>query len=70
MSLADEILDKWAPVLAGVDLRTGDKGRFEIDIDGEPIFSKKDLRRFPQAGEVVRLLNPRLGPPPEWRSSN
>ena len=70
MSLADEILDKWAPNLSGVELKSGTKGRFEVDIDGETIFSKADLRRFPQAGEVVKLLAPRLGRPPEWRSTH
>ena len=69
MSLANEILDRWAPVLAGVDLRTGDKGRFEVEVDGEPIFSKTDLKRFPQRGEIVALLSPRLGRAPEWRST-
>ena len=70
MSLANEILDKWAPALSGVELRTGIKGRFEVEFDGEPIFSKAELRRFPNPGEVVKLLGPRLGRPAEWRSSH
>jgi len=68
VSLANEILDKWAPNLSRVDLRTGVKGRFEVEIDGEPIFSKAELKRFPAPGEVVRLLSPRLGGPVQWRS--
>jgi selenoprotein W-related protein len=31
-------------------------GVFEITVDGELIFSKKRLGRFPDDGEVVRLL--------------
>ena len=68
MSLAHEILESWAPNLSGVDLRTGVKGRFEVEIDGEAIFSKADLKRFPAPDEVVRLLSPRLGGPVQWRS--
>lgn len=68
MSLADEILDRWAPVLSAVELKTGDKGRFEVLFDGEEIFSKAKLGRFPAEQEVAELLEPRLGPAPEWRS--
>ena len=70
MSLANEILDRWAPALSGVELRTGTKGSFEVEIDGEPIFSKADLKRFPKPGEVVNLLSPRLGRPAQWRSNH
>jgi hypothetical protein len=36
-------------------------------IDGQEVFSKARLDRFPAEGEVKRLLEPRLGPPPRWR---
>jgi len=70
VSLAEELLGRWAPVLAGVELKTGSKGRFEIQIDGDEIFSKARLDRFPNKGEVVKILQPRLGSPPEWRPSH
>jgi selT/selW/selH-like putative selenoprotein len=63
-------MDRWAPVLEGVELKTGSKGRFEVHLDGEEIFSKARLDRFPANGEVVKLLAPRLGPPPQWRSDH
>ena len=31
-------------------------GVFEISLDGNPIFSKKALGRFPDDGEVVGLI--------------
>jgi selenoprotein W-related protein len=31
-------------------------GVFEIEVDGRPIFSKKSLGRFPDDGEVLRLI--------------
>ena len=70
MSLARELLERWAPVLDGVELKTGSKGRFEIHVDGDEVFSKARLDRFPAKGEVARLLEPRLGAPPEWRSTH
>jgi selT/selW/selH-like putative selenoprotein len=63
-------MDRWAPRLDGVELKTGSKGRFEVLIDGYEVFSKARLDRFPAEGEVAKLLEPRLGPPPQWRSSH
>jgi len=68
VSLAEELLDRWAPALAGVELKTGSNGRFEISVDGREVFSKAKLDRFPAKGEIVKLIEPGLGPPPEWRS--
>jgi len=62
-------MDRWAPRLDGVELKTGSKGRFEVAIDGQEVFSKARLNRFPADGEVAKLLEPNLGAPPQWRSS-
>ncbi len=35
-------------------------GVFEVELDGELIFSKKRLRRFPEDGEVEALIERRL----------
>jgi selT/selW/selH-like putative selenoprotein len=69
VSLATELLDGWAPALDGVELKTGSKGRFEVLLDGEEVFSKASLDRFPTEGEVARILQPKLGPPSQWRSA-
>ena len=70
MSLAAEIMDRWAPVLSGLELKTGSHGAFEVDIDGERVFSKARLDRFPKAGEIAKLLEPRLGQRPAWRPTH
>jgi len=31
-------------------------GVFEVEVDGKRVFSKRALRRHPEAGEVVRLI--------------
>jgi hypothetical protein len=36
-------------------------GRFEVALDGAPVFEKSKLRRHAQPGEVLDLLKQRLG---------
>jgi selT/selW/selH-like putative selenoprotein len=50
-----------------VSLRTGSKGRFEVTLDGQLIFSKAKLRRFPNRGEILKLAEATLGPAIAWR---
>jgi selT/selW/selH-like putative selenoprotein len=70
VSLAAEIMDSWAPVLDSVEVKMGSKGRFEVALDGEEIFSKAKVSRFPAPGEIVKILQPKLGPPPQWRPTH
>jgi selT/selW/selH-like putative selenoprotein len=51
-----------------VELRPGDKGTFEVTLDGETVFSKKQEKRFPSQRELATLLEERLGPPLPWRA--
>ena len=67
MSLASEILDGWAPVLSGVELKGGSKGRFEVTLDGELIFSKSSVGRHAEPGEVRSEVERRIGKPLNWR---
>ena len=69
MSLATEILVGWAPIMRTVDLRSGDKGRFELTLDGKLVFSKAESHRFPEPGEVARIIEAKLGTPLEWRKA-
>ena len=69
MSLADELLSRWAPIMRAVELQSGNNGRFEVTLDGELLFSKKATGRFPKPGEVAGLFERKLGPALEWRQS-
>jgi predicted Rdx family selenoprotein len=69
VSLASELLARWAPIMRTVELRSGGSNRFEITLDGELLFSKKALDRFPEPGEIAGLFERRLGPPLEWRQT-
>jgi selenoprotein W-related protein len=39
-----------------VELIAGSGGVYEISVDGRSIFSKKQLGRFPEDGEIVSLI--------------
>jgi len=67
VSLAGEILDGWAPVLSALELKGGSKGRFEVTLDGELIFSKAALGRHAEKGEVKAEVQRRIGAPLPWR---
>lgn len=48
----------WKPVLI-----KGSGGVFEVRADGERVFSKKQVGRFPNPGEVIEALRARASPP-------
>ena len=52
--MAAEISDKFGVTS---DLIEGDKGIFDVVVDGNLIFSKFDVDRFPDDGEVMKLLS-------------
>jgi selT/selW/selH-like putative selenoprotein len=52
-----------------VEIRSGEKGRFEVSLDGKPVFSKAASRRFPEPGEIARTFEKTLGPALEWRET-
>ena len=45
----------------GIDapIREGAKSQYDVVVDGETIFSKQELGRFPDDGEVLELLGSR-----------
>lgn len=52
----------WAPIIEAIDLIPASKGRFEVTIDGELVFSKAALGRHAEPGEVVALAREKMGP--------
>ncbi|HEX3425565.1 MAG TPA: Rdx family protein [Acidimicrobiales bacterium] len=63
VGLTDELLNNWAPIIKTVELLPSSKGRFEVSLDGELIFSKAQQGRHAKPGEVVGLVTGRIGPP-------
>jgi len=69
VSLAGELLGRWAPIIRAVELVSASHGRFDISLDGELVFSKKASGRFPKPGEVAGQFEKKLGPALDWRQS-
>jgi selT/selW/selH-like putative selenoprotein len=55
-------LQGWAPVIATIELLPSSKGRFEVTLDGDLIFSKASVGRHAKPGEVAALVRERIGP--------
>jgi selenoprotein W-related protein len=62
VGLTDELLTGWAPIIEGIDLIPSSKGRFEVTLDGDLIFSKAALGRHAEPGEIANIVRERLGP--------
>ena len=62
VGLADELLTGWAPIIERVDLIPSSKGRFEVTLDDELIFSKTALGRHAEPGEIAGIVRERVGP--------
>lgn len=41
---------------ANIDLIVGSGGNFIVEVDGKVIFSKRDIGRFPNNGEILELI--------------
>jgi len=50
--LAEEILVEYKKDIASFTLVPSDRGRFELSVNGELIFSKVQEGRFPEYGEI------------------
>ena len=54
--LAQELLTTFEQDLYSVSLKPGSGGIFEISLNGQLIFSRKEAGRFPEAKEVKQLI--------------
>ena len=57
MSLVDELLKNYEHVIESVALIPSDEGRFEVSVNGKLVFSKLQLKRHAEAGEIVNLIH-------------
>ena len=54
--MADEIITEFGETINTITLVKGSSGRFEVSVDGVPVFSKADSHRHAQPGEVPDLI--------------
>jgi len=62
VGLTDELLQGWAPIIKDIDLVPSSGGVFEVTLDGDLIFSKANLGRHAERGEVAGIVREKLGP--------
>ncbi len=60
MSLAADLLKNFEPQIRSIALVPGVGGRFEVSVDDQVVFSKLQLGRHAEPGEVVKLVRQRL----------
>jgi selenoprotein W-related protein len=55
------VLEEWESRLTAVEIVTGTGGVFDVHVDGELVFEKKMLGRYPEPDDVLHLLRAALG---------
>jgi predicted Rdx family selenoprotein len=60
----------WAPILSGIELRSGTQGVFKVSLDGVLLFDKAHSGYLPNADEVANLVQARVGDRLRWRKSD
>ncbi len=60
--LAQELLTTFESDIKGLSLVPGTGGIFEVRLNGEVIFSRKEQSRFPESKELKQLLRDRIDP--------
>ena len=60
--LAQELLTTFEKEIGEVSLRPGGSGIFDVAVEDEVIFSRKDHQRFPEAKELKQLIRDKICP--------
>lgn len=68
--LAQELLSTFGTDLGEVALKPGQGGIFEVYLDGEQLFSRKQAGRFPESKELKQLVRDRIDPERELGHSD
>ena len=55
------ILEEWEDVVGAVEVVPGANGIFDVHVDGELVFTKSMLGRYPDPDDVAPLLRAELG---------
>jgi len=56
VSLASDLAREFEPEIESLELLPSDGGKFEVSVNGELVFSKKQLGRHAEPGEVTGLV--------------
>lgn len=61
MSATRDLLNNYQHVISGLRLTTGDKGVFDVVVDGTTIYSKAATGRHAHDGEVLERFTDLIG---------
>ena len=61
MSLTDELLKNYEHVIETIMLVPSEGGRFEVTVNGQLLYSKLQLHRHAEPGEVLGLVKNIVG---------
>jgi selenoprotein W-related protein len=62
VSATQDLLSHYQHVIEEVRLVTGDKGVFDVRVDGDLVYSKRATGRHAKPGEVLQRFREQLGP--------
>lgn len=62
VSATTDLLGAYQHVIEDLRLVTGDKGVFDLRVDGELLYSKHETGRHAEPGEVLTLFQELIGP--------
>ncbi|CAG0961814.1 hypothetical protein ANAEL_00673 [Anaerolineales bacterium] len=57
MSLVEELLREYEHVIESVALIPSDGGRFEVEVNEKPVYSKLQANRHAEPGEILKLIS-------------
>lgn len=60
--MVEDLLSNYQHIVESLTLITGSKGVFDVVVNDERIFSKKELGRHAEEGEVLALFEKIIGP--------
>jgi selenoprotein W-related protein len=61
VSLTEELLKHYEHVIETITLVPSEGGRFEVTVDGQLLYSKLELHRHAEPGEVLGLVRKIVG---------
>ena len=61
MGAANDILSNYQHVVESLTFTTGSKGVFDVTVDGESLYSKHEIGRHAEPGEVLELFTEKYG---------
>ena len=62
MGAARDLLTNYQHVIEDITLTTGGDSVFDVRVDGELVFSKHELGRLAEGGEVLGIFRDIVGP--------